>query len=216
MVLLNILVVEGFILGKISPKTYRKSFYKEEKMKSLICCLSILTFGLLGVSSVYAVEDFYHVGPGDVVEISVWKDESLSRSLIIPPDGMLAFPLIGDINVTNLTVADIQQTVTKRISEFVPDATVTVMLSEINSLRAYVIGKVNNPGVYQIGMDTSVMQILAMAGGLNPFASEGSIHILRRENQKTSKIPFDYREVLKGKNLEQNITLRRGDVIVVP
>jgi len=185
-------------------------------MRSLICCLAILSFGLLGVSNVCAIEEFYHVGPGDVVEISVWKDESLSRSLIIPPDGMLSFPLIGDINVANLTVADIRQTVTKRISEFVPDATVTVMLSEINSLRAYVIGKVNSPGVYQIGMDTTVMQILAMAGGLNPFASEGSIHILRRENQKTSKIPFDYREVLKGRNLEQNITLRRGDVIVVP
>lgn len=185
-------------------------------MKSLLCSLSVFVLIFLGVSSVYAIEEVYHVGPGDVLEISVWKDESLSRSLIIPPDGMLSFPLIGDINVTNLTVTDIRQTVTKRISEFVPDATVTVMLSEINSLRGYVIGKVNNPGVYQIGMDTSVMQILAMAGGLNPFASEGSIHILRRENQKTIKIPFDYREVLKGKNLEQNILLKRGDVVVVP
>jgi polysaccharide export outer membrane protein len=208
-------IVEGFDLGDISRKLTEISL-KGGKMRSLICCLAILSFGLLGVSTVCAVEDFYHVGPGDVVEISVWKDESLSRSLIIPPDGMLSFPLIGDINVANLTVADIRQTVTKRISEFFPDATVTVMLSEINSLRAYVIGKVNSPGVYQIGMDTTVMQILAMAGGLNPFASEGSIHILRRENQETSKIPFDYREVLKGRNLEQNITLRRGDVIVVP
>lgn len=185
-------------------------------MRNFIYCCVILALVLLGVSSVYAIDDVYHVGPGDVVEISVWKDDSLSRTLVIPPDGMLSFPLIGDINVSNLTVTDIRQMVTKRISEFVPDATVTVMLSEINSLRAYVIGKVNSPGVYQIGMDTSVMQVLAMAGGLNAFASEGSIHVLRRENQKTVKIPFDYREVLKGKNLEQNITLKRGDVVVVP
>jgi polysaccharide biosynthesis/export protein len=185
-------------------------------MKKLSCCWAIILLVFFGVSNVFAIEEVYHVGPGDVVEISVWKDESLSRTLVVPPDGMLSFPLIDDINVINLTVGDIRQMVTKKISEFVPDATVTVMLSEINSLRAYVIGKVNDPGVYQIGMDTSVMQVLAMAGGLNAFASEGSIHVLRRENQKTVKIPFDYREVLKGKNLEQNITLKRGDVIVVP
>jgi polysaccharide export outer membrane protein len=162
------------------------------------------------------MEDLYHVGPGDVLEISVWKDESLSRNLVVPPDGILSFPLIGDINVRNLTVTDIRQMVAKKISDFVPDATVTVILLEINSLRAYVIGKVNKPGVYPITMDTNVMQTLAMAGGLNPFASEGSIHVLRRENQKILKIPFDYRDVLKGKNLEQNISLKRGDVVVVP
>jgi len=185
-------------------------------MKRVLCCGSILMAVFCWVSSVYAVEEVFYVAPGDVLEISVWKDESLSRKLIVPPDGMLSFPLIGVINVTKLTVSNIQEIVTKKISEFVPDPTVTVILSEINSLRAYVIGKVNQSGVYPITMDTSVMQMLAMAGGLNPFASEGAIHVLRRDNQKIVKIPFDYREVLKGKNLEQNISLIRGDVVVVP
>ncbi len=105
---------------------------------------------------------------------------------------------------------------TEKLSEYVPDATVTVILKQINSLRAYVIGKVNNPGVFPITMDTTVMQVLAMARGLNPFASAGNIHILRRRQNVTVRIPFNYKEVEKGENYEQNIILQRGDVVVVP
>ena len=97
-----------------------------------------------------------------------------------------------------------------------PDATVTVMLKNINSLQVYVIGKVNNPGQFPITMDTTVMQVLAMARGLNPFAAAGDITILRRRQNITVKIPFNYKEVEKGANLEQNIVLQRGDVVVVP
>ena len=161
-------------------------------------------------------ETVYHIGPGDLLEISVWKDESLSKQLVVPPDGFISFPLIGDIDVSGKTVADLRKHVTERLTEYVPDVTVTVMLLEIISLRAYVIGKVNNPGEFPINMDTSVMQILSKAGGLNPFASSGKILILRRGNKATIKIPFNYKEVAKGKNLDQNIVLRRGDVVVVP
>ena len=163
-----------------------------------------------------AEEKSYHIGPGDVLEISVWKDPDLSRKVVVPPDGVIAFPLIEAINVANLTAADLKKIVTQRLSEYVPEATVTVMLLEINSLRAYVIGKVNNPGEFPIDMETNVMQILAKAGGLNPFASKGNITILRRGNNKIIKIPFDYGDVEKGKNLEQNIILQPGDVVVVP
>ncbi|AOY60002.1 MULTISPECIES: polysaccharide biosynthesis/export family protein [Desulfococcus] len=168
------------------------------------------------MTSAYALETGFGVGPGDVLEISVWKDESLSRQVVVPPDGMIAFPLIGDVNVRNMTVTEIRKNVTQRLKEYVQDAVVTVMLLEINSTKAYVIGKVNNPGVFPISMDTSVMQVLSMAGGLNPFAAESRIHVLRRQKDKTLKFPFDYKEVLKGENLNQNITLQRGDVVVVP
>jgi polysaccharide export outer membrane protein len=125
----------------------------------------------------------YIIGDGDILEISVWRDESLSKKLVVPPDGFISFPLIGDIEVSS---------------------------------RAYVIGKVNKPGEFPITMETSVLQILSMAGGLNPFAKSRKILIIRSDNQNNIKIKFDYEEVEKGKNLEQNILLRRGDVVVVP
>jgi len=170
----------------------------------------------LSLSTLAAAEKAYYIGAGDVLEIAVWKDPDLSRTLIVPPDGVVAFPLIDSIRVTNLTVADLKKVVTQKLSEFVPDATVTVMLTEINSLKAYVIGKVNAPGAFPITLETNVMQILAQAGGLTPFASGGSIKILRQKDSQTAQIPFDYGEVEKGKNLEQNIILKAGDVVVVP
>ena len=166
--------------------------------------------------AVFADESTYRIGPGDVLEISVWKDESLSRELVVPPDGVVSFPLIGDIQTEFMTVDALRKKVSKLLAAYVPDATVTVILKQINSLNAYVIGKVNKPGQYGISLDTTVMQVLSIAGGINPFASEDKIHILRRKKNITIKIPFNYSQVLKGNNLEQNIVLQRGDVIVVP
>ena len=158
----------------------------------------------------------YHIGPGDVLEISIWKDETLSRNVIVPPDGIISFPLIGEINTKNLAVVNLRDQIKSMLSEYIPEVTVTVMLSEINSLKAYVIGKVNSPGEFPITLDTNVMQILSMAGGLNPFASPGKIIILRKMSDTTIKIQFNYKEVENGVNYEQNILLKRGDVIVVP
>lgn len=184
--------------------------------KLSIGCLTILILCSFFTVQAKALDLPYLIGPGDVVEISVWKDESLSRELVVPPDGVLSFPLIGDIQTGTMTVDALRKRVSKLLAAYVPDATVTVILKEINSLRAYVIGKVNKPGQYRISLDTTVMQMLSVAGGLNPFASEDRIHILRRKKNITIKIPFNYSQVLKGNNLEQNIVLQRGDVIVVP
>jgi polysaccharide export outer membrane protein len=123
---------------------------------------------------------------------------------------------VGDIDITGMNTTQLREVAAKRIQEFVPDATVTVMLLQINDLKAYVIGKVARPGVFPINMNTTVLQFLAMAGGLNPFAAAGKIMVLRQEGGKTIKIPFDYNEVEKGQHLEQNIVLKRGDVVVVP
>ncbi|MBN1103965.1 MAG: polysaccharide export protein, partial [Deltaproteobacteria bacterium] len=158
----------------------------------------------------------YRTGPRDVLEISVWKDETLTRQIPVPPDGIISFPLIGDLDVREMTIPQIREAVFARISEFIPDPTVTVLLLAANSMTASVIGKVNRPGEFPITLESNVMQLLAAAGGLNPFAASGKILVLRQEGGKTVKIPFDYRQVEKGEDLEQNILLRRGDVVVVP
>jgi polysaccharide export outer membrane protein len=185
-------------------------------MKRRILIIFLLIFFIWIDSEVSARDEGYKIGPRDIIEISVWKDESLSREVLVPPDGVISFPLIGDIRVRNMTVAELREVVSKRLNEFVPDATVTVMLLQINSLAAYVIGKVNKPGIFPIDLETNVMQVLAMAGGLTPFASPGKILVLRQQDGKIAKLPFDYKQVEKGSNLEQNIILKRGDVVVVP
>jgi polysaccharide export outer membrane protein len=158
----------------------------------------------------------YHVGPGDVLEISVWRDDNLSREVVITPDSILSFPLIGDVNVANMSVPEIRKVISKKLAEYIPDASVAVIVKEIKSLKVYVIGQVKNPGVFPITHETRVMQALAMAQGVTPFAAERDIHILRYSEKNTQKIGFNYKEVLKGNNLEQDIVLKRGDVIVVP
>jgi polysaccharide export outer membrane protein len=183
--------------------------------KSTLLVYVILAL-LIAPSGGYGQESAYEIGPGDALEISVWKDESLSREIVVPPDGIISFPLIGDVDVKYMTVPGLREVVTERLSEYVPDATVTVMLLMANSLRAYVIGKVNNPGQFPMFLDTNVMQVLAMAGGLNPFAAAERIVVLRQKEGRNIKIPFNYNEVKKGQNLDQNIVLERGDVVVVP
>lgn len=176
----------------------------------------VVAFLIIFSTGVVLGVELYRVGPGDVLEISVWRDDTLSRELIVPPDGVLSFPLIGDVNVASMSVAEIRTAIKEKLAEYVPDAAVSVMIKQINSLRAYVIGQVKDPGVYAITMDTRVMQLLSMAKGLTPFAAERDIHVLRQKKKSIEKIPFDYKAVLKGNNLEQDILLQRGDVIVVP
>jgi polysaccharide export outer membrane protein len=185
------------------------------KNKTLFCSL-IFLFVTIAATAVFAKDSTYNIGPGDILEISVWKDESLTRQLVVPPDGVISFPLIEDIDVTGLTVGDLRKTITEKLSEYIPDATVGVLFYQINSMKAYVIGKVNRPGEFPITMETNVMQVLSIAGGLNAFASKGNILILRQVDGKTVKIPFNYNDVEKGDELGQNILLQRGDVVVVP
>ena len=185
-------------------------------MKAYLVCIFCCIILTLSSYSTSEASNFYLIGPGDVLEISVWNEPDLSKKLIVPPDGVISFPLIDPIKVTNLTITALKKAVTKKISEYIPDATVTVLLMEINSLNAYVIGKVKSAGEYSITMETTVLQILSMAGGLTPFASDGNIKILRQKKRKIINIPFNYGEVEKGKNLEQNIILKPGDVVLVP
>jgi len=156
------------------------------------------------------------LGPEDVLEISVWRDESLTKQVVVRPDGKISFPLVGEIQAAGRTVEALRKEIVKKLSEYISDPVVTVMVVQINSYKIYVVGKVNKPGEYTLGRKINVMQALAIAGGFTPFSDLSNISILRQEGDKQVRIRFNYKEVAKGKNLTQNIFLKSGDVIVVP
>jgi polysaccharide export outer membrane protein len=158
----------------------------------------------------------YLIGPGDVLDISVWKDETLTRSVVVLPDGSISFPLIGEIAAAGKKIGDLKSELETRLARYVTDLVLTVEVKQANSLLIYVIGRVNSPGRFALNTDVTVLQALAMAGGLNPFARKNDIRILRREGGATVALPFRYSTVVDDLRLEDNITLRRGDVIVVP
>lgn len=161
-------------------------------------------------------EEGYLIGPGDVLDISVWKDEALTRSCIVRPDGFISFPLAGEIPAAGRTVQQLKAEMEAKLSRYAPGVVLSLEVKQINSLIIYVIGKVNNPGRFILGVDVNVLQALATAGGLNVFAKGRKIKIFRHGNSETTIFPFDYDEVVDGRHLEQNIHLRRGDVVVIP
>jgi polysaccharide export outer membrane protein len=156
------------------------------------------------------------LGPEDTIEISVWKEPELTKQLVVRPDGKITYPLIGEVQAAGLTVKELQKEISKRLEKFVTDANVTVILLKALFYKIYVTGKVNKPGDFIVGRPTTVMQAIAMAGGLTPFASPGSIAVLRHVAGKEEVYPFNYKEVSRGQSLGQNRILEPGDVVVVP
>ena len=159
----------------------------------------------------------YRIGPGDVLNIEVWKDAALSRLVTVMPDGKISFPLIGELTAGDRTVAELKKEIESKITRYVPDSPLTVEVRQINSLHVYVLGRVNAPGRFVLTSNVTVLQALAIAGGPNAFANRSEIRILRQEGGKTVRSPaFDYDDVTAGKHLETNVLLRRGDVVFVP
>ena len=158
----------------------------------------------------------YQLGPEDVLDISVWKEEGLKKEVLVRPDGGISFPLIGEIQAVGKTTGQLQKEIAQRLEKYIPDPVVSVAVLKIVGNKIYVIGKVNKPGEFAAGRYIDVLQALSMAGGLTPFAAENKIKIMRKESGQDIVIPFQYSKVQKGENLEQNITLKNGDVVVVP
>ncbi|HYE34751.1 polysaccharide biosynthesis/export family protein [Methylocaldum sp.] len=157
----------------------------------------------------------YIVGAGDVLEISVWKEDGLTKQALVRPDGGITFPLIGELQAGGLTVNQIKAEIAERLSDFFAEPEVSVSLTNLNH-KIYVVGRVNKPGEFITPNPVSVMQALSMAGGLTPFADDDDIRIIRQIAGKEVALPFDYDEVASGNSLEQDILLQRGDVVVVP
>ncbi|MBL0700787.1 MAG: polysaccharide biosynthesis/export family protein, partial [Desulfosarcina sp.] len=150
------------------------------------------------------------------LDISVWKEEALTKLVTVLPDGKISFPLIGDIDAAGKTVASLGNELNKKIERYVPDPNLSVVVQQVNSMLIYIIGRINQPGRFVLNTNINVLQALSMAGGLNPFAKKNKILIFREKNEKTTIFKFRYDEVSKGENLEQNRMLKRGDIIVVP
>ena len=178
--------------------------------------LALALLGLFMAGSATSQEVGYTVKPGDLLSISVWKEEALQGEVLVTPDGAFAFPLVGQVDARGKTVTELQAIVIERLAKYISDPVVTVSVREIRGNKIYVIGQVNKAGEFIVNPRVDVMQALSMAGGTTPFASLGNIIILRRDGGKQQPLHFDFTSVAKGKDLEQNIELRSGDVVVVP
>ena len=193
--------------------------YPEETMMNLVKCLftamAILLLSAGPLSAEPAQQPSFVLGPGDILEISVWKDPDLTKQVIVQPDGYLSFPLIGQVLAGNRTLDEIRSDISERLKEYVSSPAVAVLPVRLESYKVYVLGKVNKPGVFVLPHEINVMQALSMGGGANPFADLEDISILRQGPEEQQKLSFNYKEVAKGKKLEQNIRLKSGDVVVV-
>ena len=158
----------------------------------------------------------YILGPEDIIEVLVWKEADLSKTVIIRPDGNISLPLIGDIRAAGLKTEDLKENIAKKLKEFVDNPTVSVIVTEINSMRIFIQGEVAAPGVYQLRNYTTVLQAISLAGGFNEWAKKKKIIIIREVDGVRWRIPVDYEKIISGKDIDQNIILERGDTIIVP
>jgi polysaccharide export outer membrane protein len=158
----------------------------------------------------------YKIGPQDVLRIDVWKEPEISRSVPVRPDGKISLPLLNDVQAAGLTAMELANVISEGLKKFINSPQVTVSVSEINSRRVYVTGEVTRPGAFPLLPNMNVLQALTSAGGFTQFARTKSIYVLRTEDGKQVKHPFNYKDVVNGKKPEDNITLQPGDTIVVP
>jgi polysaccharide biosynthesis/export protein len=163
-------------------------------------------------------ESSYRIGASDVLEINVWNEPQASvQGVVVRPDGKISLPLLKDISVVGLTPMELQQALTAKLDKLIRGADVTVVVREIRSKKVYLVGQIGKNGPMALTSDdTTVLQAITEAGGPTPFAKKSKIYVLRIENGKKVKLPFNYSAVLKGEHLEQNIVLRPDDTIVVP
>jgi len=159
----------------------------------------------------------FTIGPEDVLGILFWRDQEMSGDVTVRPDGMITLPLIRDVKAVGLTPTQLADRIQESVREYVTDASVTVVVRQMNSRKVFITGEVTRPGAYSLGSSSmTVMQLIAVAGGLTEFAQAKSISVMRVEAGKTRTFAFDYRDVAKGKKPEQNMVLKPGDTVVVP
>lgn len=158
----------------------------------------------------------YVIGAQDVLNVSVWKEPELSGPVTVRPDGKITLPMVNDVYVVGMTTEELQQLLAEKLKPFVNVPQVTVSPREINSRKVYLIGQVAREGAVRINSSMTVLQVIAEAGGLRDFAKRKKIYVMRAENGKQVRYPFNYDEVIQGKNTKQNIELQPGDTIVVP
>jgi polysaccharide biosynthesis/export protein len=157
----------------------------------------------------------YVIGPEDALHIAVWREADLTASLPVRPDGKISLPLLDDVQAAGLTPKQLANSITEKLKKFLADPRVTVVVTQINSKRIYLVGEVLHVGATPMLPNMTVLQALSSAG-LNQFANTKRIYVLRTENGKQQKLPVNYRKLVKGEQIEQNYLLQPGDTIVVP
>ena len=158
----------------------------------------------------------YIIGPEDVLDIDVWKQPNLSRTVPVRPDGKISLPLLGDIQAAGVTPTELGTSIQKMVQKYVSNPQVTVIVTAINSQRIYVLGEVNHPGAEQLFPNMTPLQALSAAGGFTQFAKRNQVYVLRREGGKEKRYKFDYKAALQGDPSRQTIILQPGDTIIVP
>lgn len=212
-------------MQKSDKKSYTTSYYRSYRaIRSYVTCpfcgpfasLLAILFCLALPTTALAQEPGYRIQPGDLLTISVWKEPDLQGEILVRPDGGFTFPLAGELDAVDHTVADLQEALAEKLKKFIPDPVVNIGIKLVAGNRIYVLGKVNRPGEFAMTRPVDVMQALSLAGGATPFASVNDIRILRREQGHQVAIPFRYNDVERGRGLEQNVLLQSGDTVVVP
>jgi len=176
-------------------------------------CLAICV-ALVTITS--GAEEFYRLNPGDILNISVWNEESLQQQVLVLPDGTISFPLVGILKVADRTPEQIQDELKEKLSRLIPDPEINLTVQAVDGNNIFIIGKVNQPGRFPMTRPTDVIQALSLAGGFTPYAKTDRIQILRRTGATQRIFRFDYTKIADGEFLETNILLKSGDTIVVP
>jgi polysaccharide export outer membrane protein len=161
-------------------------------------------------------QEAYRLNPGDILQISVWNEESLQQQVLVLPDGTISFPLVGIVKVAGRTPEQVQDELKQKLSRLIPDPEINLTVQAVDGNNIFIIGKVTRPGQFPMTSPTDVVQALSLAGGFTPYAKSDSIQILRRTGTKQQIFRFDYTKIADGKALETNILLKSGDTIVVP
>ena len=158
----------------------------------------------------------YVIGPEDVLYINVWREETITRTVTVRMDGKISLPLIDDVQAAGKTPLQLKEESTQKLKEFIDNPTISVVVMEANSFKVYVSGQVRTPGVYRLRSETSIAQIISMAGGLTDWANPKKIIVLRKENGKEKRIIVNYKKIIQGEDLSANINLKASDTIIVP
>jgi polysaccharide export outer membrane protein len=158
----------------------------------------------------------YVIGPDDLLSVVFWRDKDMSADVVVRPDGKISLPLLNDVDAAGLTPDELRTKLTKAASKFVEEPNATVVVKEIRSRKVFITGNVAKPGNYPLNGDMTVLQLIAVAGGLQEYADSGSIVVMRTENGQQKSFKFNYKDVIKQRHVEQNILLKAGDTVVVP
>jgi len=214
----------------LRPNDLQQSILENDMRKIFCVGIMVVWIVFIFIPGVYAQDDkekkpqaewvpvseTYVIGPEDVLNIHVWKEEALSRTIPVRTDGKISLPLVDDVQAAGLTARQLKEVLTKRLKEFIDNPNVSVTVIETNSYKVYVSGQVRTPGVVRLRSETSILQLIPIVGGFTEWANQKKILVIRREGGKEKRTTVNYKEIIKGVAPDSNIVLKAGDIIIVP